>query len=375
MVLNKVFYCIFVNTMKQFNPLLILFLGSASVAVSLCGLLLAAYFLELSFWSSFALVIIGTTCITFGIFFFFFYKFIYNRLKILYRTIRSSKTVKGEKLKINLRDDLIGKAEIEASTWKNNQAKELDELRKYDSLRREFIGNLAHELKTPLFSIQGYVHTLLDGGVDDPSINKNFLERAANSIERMEHILNDLDQLNAFENETVKLNVRPFNLKVLCSEIMESFEFIAKAKNINLEFEKEHEKEFMVLADRSKIAQVLTNLIQNSISYGSENGKTQLRFYEVDDIVTVEVSDNGSGIEPHEVSRIFERFYRIEKSRTRNEGGSGLGLSIAKHIIEAHNQIISVRSTVGVGSTFTFSLDLFDGKTQGLISSRGVPIK
>jgi two-component system phosphate regulon sensor histidine kinase PhoR len=359
---------------KLLNPFLSILLGSLLVGISLAALLFL--FLPSTFqWQSILLIASAGFLISFLVFYFFIKQFIYRRLKILYRTIRTHKFKEGEKLKINMTQDVIGKAEQEAVQWKDKQTREVEELKQYERLRKEFIGNLAHELKTPLFSIQGYVHTLLDGGIDDSEVNRDFLERASKSIERMEHILNDLDNLNKMERETFKLALRPFNLKELCKEIIESLELIAKSKGIHLSFDKEHSKELMVVADRDKIAQVLVNLIQNSISYGKDNGETTLRFYEMDDLVTVEVSDNGAGIEPNEQPRIFERFYRVEKSRVRNEGGSGLGLSIVKHIIDAHNQTISVRSTIGVGSTFTFSLDLFHGNQQSLLSSRGVQIK
>jgi two-component system phosphate regulon sensor histidine kinase PhoR len=171
-----------------------------------------------------------------------------------------------------------------------------------------------------------------------------------------------------------KLDIHPFDIVELTKEIFDTFDIMVKEKNINLNFAKDYNP-IIVNADKGKIAQVLTNLIGNSIFYGKEGGTTTLRYYIVDDIVTVEVSDDGPGIDQKHIPRLFERFYRVEKSRNRNEGGSGLGLSIVKHIIESHGQTISVRSTVGVGSTFTFSLDISKGHGSGLYSSRGIPIK
>jgi two-component system phosphate regulon sensor histidine kinase PhoR len=202
-----------------------------------------------------------------------------------------------------------------------------------------------------------------------------FLERAEKAIERMTNILDDLDTITRMEVNELKLVIRPFDIRELAKEVMDSFEIKAREKGINIRFSKDYSKEIMVAADKGKIAQVLTNLISNSISYGNQNGETLVRIFEVDDLITIEISDNGPGIEPDEVPRLFERFYRVEKSRNRNEGGSGLGLSIVKHILDAHQQTISVRSSIGVGSTFTFSLDKFNGSSSTIISSRGMTIK
>ena len=249
------------------------------------------------------------------------------------------------------------------------------QLKEQDKFRREFLGNLAHELKTPVFSIQGYVLTLLEGGLEDDKVNRIFLERAAKAIDRMTHILEDLDELTKLEVNELKLEIRPFDIRDLAREVIESFEMKAQEKGISVRFSKEYSTALMVKADRGKIAQVFTNLIGNSITYGNDGGETLVRFYEVDDIVTVEISDNGPGIDLKHIPRLFERFYRVEKSRNRNEGGSGLGLAIVKHILDSHHQTISVRSTVGIGSTFTFSLDRYKGGPNTLVSSRGIQIK
>lgn len=271
--------------------------------------------------------------------------------------------------------DIIGKAEKDTRRWADEKQTEIVQLKEQDKFRREFLGNLAHELKTPVFSIQGYVLTLLEGGLEDDTVNRVFLERAAKAIDRMTNILEDLDELTKLEVNELKLEMRPFDIRELVKEVMDSFEMKAAEKGMKLHFSKEYTKEKMALADRGKIAQVVTNLIGNSIAYGNENGEVIVRFYEVDDIITVEISDNGPGIEPNHIPRLFERFYRVEKSRNRNEGGSGLGLSIVKHILDSHNQTISVRSTIGVGSTFTFSLDRFKGGPNAFITSRGITVK
>jgi two-component system phosphate regulon sensor histidine kinase PhoR len=214
----------------------------------------------------------------------------------------------------------------------------------------------------------------LDGGLEDENVNRTFLERASKATDRMVSIIEDLDQITKMEADALKLEMRPFDIVELVTDIFESLEMMAKEKNIKLLFAKEYSSTF-VIGDKPKIAQVLVNLITNSIFYGNKDGTTIVRFYKMDEIITIEVSDDGPGIEEEHLPRLFERFYRVEKSRNRNDGGSGLGLAIVKHIVESHRQTISVRSTYGVGSTFSFSLDKSKTQSAGLYSSRGIQIK
>lgn len=361
--------------MKNSNPLVLVLLGSVSVGFfAFLFLTVASLMAEVPLWLYFTIPVIAALG-SFGVFFLFIKQFIHRRLSIIYRSIRKGKMSHTGSFDMSMSKDVITEAEEEAKMWSDEKQTEIVLLKEQDKFRREFLGNLAHELKTPVFSIQGYVLTLLEGGLEDERVNRVFLERAAKAIDRMTHILEDLDTLTKLEVNDLKLEMRPFEIRELAKEVMDSFEIKAAEKNITLKFSKESNKEIMVRADRGRIAQVFTNIISNSISYGNENGETQIRIFEVDDLVTVEISDNGPGIEPKHFPRLFERFYRVEKSRNRNEGGSGLGLSIVKHILDSHNQSISVRSTVGIGSTFTFSLDRFKGSPGTLISSRGIPIK
>jgi len=325
------------------------------------------------FWVLFGLPLV-TGLISFGVFYYFIQRFINERLKLLYRSIRKGKITKENDFKFNITDDVIANAEKETELWTEERNKEIEKLKEQEEFRREFLGNLAHELKTPVFSIQGYILTLLDGGLEDETVNRNFLERASKATDRMVNILEDLDEITKLEVDALRLQIRPFDINELVQEVFDAVEFRAGEKNMKLSFGKDYGSIF-VDGDRSKIAQVLTNLINNSIFYGNENGKTQVRFYIVDDIVTIEVSDDGPGIDEKHLPRLFERFYRVEKSRNRNEGGSGLGLAICRHIVESHGQTISVRSTVGIGSTFAFSLDKSKQQSAGLYSSRGVQIK
>jgi two-component system phosphate regulon sensor histidine kinase PhoR len=263
-------------------------------------------------------------------------------------------------------------AEKNVSEWKENSSIEISKLKEQAAFRKEFLGNLAHELKTPVFSIQGYLLTLLDGGLEDPNVNRAFLERASKSTDRITGILEDLDQITRMETENLRLEIRSFDIIELLKESFESFELIAKEKNYQVLFEKAFTSKY-VQADRNKLGQVFTNLISNAISYGNENGTLIVSILDLDEHFLVEFKDNGPGIENHHLSRLFERFYRVEKSRNRNEGGSGLGLAIAKHIVESHGQSIQVKSQVGIGTTFVITVE--KSKNTGPVSSRGIPLK
>ena len=349
--------------MRNLKPVYILLGGSALVAaLTFIVLFFVRFFFPIPVWFVLSLPIFTGLC-TYIIFFLFIKLFITEKLKILYRSIRKGKFNNSNSDDFSLNDDVIEKAEIETKRWTEERIEEISKLKEQEEFRREFLGNLAHELKTPVFSIQGYILTLLEGGLEDESVNRKFLERASKATERMTTILEDLDQITGIEVNKIELNISSFNIKELVEEIFEALEFKAKEKGITLRFAKEFDP-VIVSADRNKVSQVLTNLINNSISYGNKDGETVVRFYTMNDIITIEVSDNGPGIEEEDIPRLFERFYRVEKSRNRHEGGSGLGLAIAKHFIEAHGQTINVRATPGVGSTFTFSLDKSRAKKE-----------
>jgi two-component system phosphate regulon sensor histidine kinase PhoR len=360
---------------KNIRPIHLVIGGSAIIffLTLLITFIIDKQVVNFPFWVLFGLPLV-TGFISFGVFYYFIQRFINERLKLLYRSIRKGKITKENDFKFSITDDVIANAEKETELWTEERNKEIEKLKEQEEFRREFLGNLAHELKTPVFSIQGYILTLLDGGLEDETVNRNFLERASKATDRMVNILEDLDEITKLEVDALRLQIRPFDINELVQEVFDAVEFRAGEKNMKLSFGKDYGGIF-VDGDRSKIAQVLTNLINNSIFYGNENGKTQVRFYIVDDIVTIEVSDDGPGIDEKHLPRLFERFYRVEKSRNRNEGGSGLGLAICRHIIESHGQTISVRSTVGIGSTFAFSLDKSKQQSAGLYSSRGVQIK
>ncbi len=356
--------------MKNYKPSLLILVGSAAFTIISFLISLSVHFflVELHLYLL-VLIPVISGALAYFIFYFLLKNFILNRLFLIYKSIQiNQKTYLPSNENI---DSMILSAEQEVKNWKDVKNTEITRLKDQEVFRREFLGNLAHELKTPVFSIQGYILTLLDGGLDDPNVNRNFLERAAKATDRMANILEDLDQITKLEVDELKMEKRSFDLVDLILEIFESFELKAKEKKIKIKLDKFYTPIY-VTADRVKIGQVFTNLIGNSIAYGNESGETKINLLVFESLVTIEVIDNGPGIDSKEIPRLFERFYRIEKSRNRNDGGSGLGLAIVKHILESHGQNIQVRSEVGKGSTFSFSLD--KSEISGPVSSRGVPL-
>lgn len=283
----------------------------------------------------------------------------------MYKSIQSTSSVANKNI-----DQLISEGALDVSFFHKRRDLEISKLKEQELFRKEFIGNLSHELKTPVFSIQGYLDILVDDYKSDDPTHLNFLERAILSTNRIAKLLEELDQITKLETTDIKIDGRPFDLVELILELLNILELQAKEKTMELKLTKPHNAIF-VLGDRGKIGQVLTNLIVNSINYGNVNGQTVVTLTQIDDLVTIDVMDNGPGIDPKHWPRLFERFYRVEQSRNRNEGGTGLGLAIVKHILDAHNQTISFRSRVGEGSTFTFSLPKSNKNTT--LSSRGIP--
>jgi two-component system phosphate regulon sensor histidine kinase PhoR len=249
----------------------------------------------------------------------------------------------------------LDSVEERIKTLLQERKEELEKIEKLERHRREFLDNVSHEMKTPVFHIQGYVSTLIENHIDDPAMEKRYLERTEKSAERLIHILEDLDTISQLEAREISADIEPFDIVELCEEVIESETIDAEEKNIALILENEMEK-VGVIGDRFRIKQVLVNLVVNSIKYGKKDGKTTIRIKNGIDYVYLQVSDNGIGIAKEHLPRLFERFYRVDKGRSREQGGTGLGLSIVKHILEAHHQQIEVLSTEGVGSTFSFRL-------------------
>ncbi len=281
--------------------------------------------------------------------------FIYRRLKKIYNevSILDIKNLKKDSTIIDIEN--ISKSVQEFVEGKRLEIKSLTER---DSFRRDFLGNVAHELKTPLFTVQGYILTLMEGAINDKQIRMKYLDRANKGVERLVAVIKDLDMIAKLENDGMKINLEVFNILELIQNVFDLFEMKAKKRNITLKFDRIYEFPVFVKADIEKIEQVLINLIVNSIKYGKPNGTTVFGVETYNDHkFIVKVIDNGEGIQKQHLSRLFERFYRVDQSRSREQGGSGLGLSIVKHILEAHNENILLKSTYGEGSEFSFTIE------------------
>ncbi len=283
--------------------------------------------------------------------------FLHGKIKLIYRTIFNPMT-REERLKsASSSGDQLGTVQRDVQEWARTKQQEIQSLRDQAKFRRDFIGNLAHELRTPIFNMQGYLHTLIEGGVEDSKINYDYLARADKNLDRLVVLIEDLDQISRLESGNTALKEEKFNLVKLVDEVFQLLELSAEKKKIKLRFNEKYDKPIQIVGDRSKILQVFTNLIMNAIHYGKKGGFCKVRFFNMSENVLVEVSDDGIGVEAEHLPRLFERFYRVDKSRSRHEGGTGLGLAICKHIIESHGQSISVRSVVDKGTTFSFTLE------------------
>lgn len=330
-----------------------------AIAISLaCGIVSTfvwLYYNEFNFFYTTSIIIV-IFIVSYGLLIWGIKVFLENKFRLIFKTIHSLKVgLKKEAYKVDTKEDVFGKIREEVIEWDSSNRAEIERLTGQEKFRKEFIGNFSHELKTPLFSIQGYILTLLEGGLEDRKINRTFLLKAEKSINRMIDMVEDLDDISKLESNRIQLKIERFNLVKLAHDVLESLEYKAEEKGIKLKIDFKDEAIY-VKADASKIAQVFTNLIANSIHYGSKEGKTSIKFFDLDEHILIEVKDTGKGIEQEHLPRLFERFYRVDKGRSRADGGSGLGLAIVKHILEAHNQSIDVRSTPGKGSVFSFTL-------------------
>ena len=283
-------------------------------------------------------------------------RFIYSKIRLIYKSIYNIKAQKMDRHKFTSDRNILENVEQEVAHWGDEKQKEIERLKQLEEYRKDFIGNVSHELKTPLFNVQGYVSTLLEGGLDDPSINKEYLRRTEVSVERLIKIVEDLGEIAQLESGHLTLNKVRFDIIALTREVVEMLEMKAHEKEVQVIIN-QPDKPLWVHADREKIRQVLTNIIDNSLRYSLEQGgRSKISFFDMDENILVEVTDNGIGIDQDDLPRVFERFYRTSRGRETSSKGKGLGLAIVKHIIEAHQQTINVRSTVGVGTTFGFTL-------------------
>ena len=313
------------------------------------------FFTEVS-WSKVSLISLVTGGILFFTSQFLLDRFIFSRMNLLFDKILN---ITYERKVLNLLEDPFELIDSNVSSYLKKQEKEEETLLEQQKFRREYIGNIAHELKTPIFTAQGYILTLLDGGLEDERINRDYLKRADKSIERIIDLLDDLDLITKLDSGEFPLEIETFDLVQLCNEVMDSLELKAKERDITLGYLRNPKKQVFVDADRNRIFQVISNLIVNAIKYGKDGGSVDISFNVISEqYVLIQVIDDGLGIDEDNLLKIFQRFYRVDKSGGRKFGGSGLGLSIVKHIVEAHGQTLNVNSVKGKGSTFSFTLKL-----------------
>ena len=325
--------------------------------------LLAALFLLFSWWINASIWVNVVLVVLFFIISFFsilfvINKYILDKIRPVYKTIKDL-PLSGKKMDEKSADstNLLANVRFEVEEWAKTQMKEIERLEELERYRKEFVGNVSHELKTPIFNIQGYILTLLEGGMDDDKINMLYLKRTEKSIDRMISIVEDLESITKLESGELKLKMVSFDIVKTVQDVLEMEHWQADDREISLEIVNKPAKPIYVKADRNRILEVLTNLVVNGIKYSKKGGFVHVSFHDLDENIVVEVTDNGIGIEKKNLPRVFERFYRVDKSRSREQGGTGLGLSIVKHIIEAHNQSINVRSVPDQGTTFNFTLE------------------
>lgn len=287
----------------------------------------------------------------------FIVKYVAYKLRPIYSVVFSRDVHTGE-IVDELKDKRVENISDELNAWADDNDKEISRLKDAEKFRKQYLGNVAHELKTPVFNIQGYISTLLDGGLEDEMVNRKYLERAEKSVDRMINIINDLDTIARLESDMNEMRFESFDIVALAKDIAEQSEMEASKRNISITVKGADNlpSRFWVSADKFYIGQVLENLITNSIRYGKDGGHTKITCRDMLDKILVEVEDDGIGIAKSDAPRVFERFYRTDKGRSREQGGTGLGLAIVKHVVEGHGEHVSVRSELGVGSTFTFTL-------------------
>jgi two-component system phosphate regulon sensor histidine kinase PhoR len=281
-------------------------------------------------------------------------RFIYQRVKKIYDDVSLLDSTSFSNVSVTTDMDTLTR---QVKKFATNKKLEIEMLKVREEYRREFLGNVSHELKTPLFTVQGYLSTVLEGGIKDKTIRQNYLERAEKGVERLIRIVEDLDMITKLEVGNLQLNTTKFDIVPLIQEVFDLLEMKASKKDIILMFDMKYSKPIYVDADKEKIEQVLINLIVNSIKYGKDKGTTEVSIEQLTkNLLLVRVNDDGEGIASQNLPRLFERFFRVDKSGSRDAGGSGLGLSIVKHIIEAHEQKIYVESEEGQGSEFSFTI-------------------
>lgn len=310
-------------------------------------------------WWAYALYFLFSFFLTYFIVIFLFEQFVFRKIKLIYKVITDSKDSLSNVTDFKDETTTLDSVNQKVIDWAFAKDQEVNQLKSLEEYRKKYVGDISHELKTPLFSIQGYLYTLIEGGIHDENINVKYLKNALRSTDRLQSIVEDLETINELESEDSMLKKRRFDVKELCSEVFSELNLIAQEKGINLLYKQSASDAYIVMADRDKIRQVFINLINNSIKYGRHHndGRTKVSFYDMEDVILVEISDNGIGIKENDLKHVFDRFYRADISRSQKIKGTGLGLSIVKHIMDVHNQKITVRSSYGKGSTFGFTVE------------------
>ncbi|PAW92470.1 two-component sensor histidine kinase [Mucilaginibacter sp. MD40] len=334
----------------------LILINAAAVAITLSAV---NYYFQHK-WYDMMITFLVTFITSYLVFYYLIEKYIYSKIKLIYKLIHNLKLGRDlrDALGEHVTADPINDVEQEVKEWARQKKSEIDDLKKQEKFRRDFLSNISHEFKTPLFAIQGYIEALQDDELEDKEMAMQFLEKASRNVDRLSYLINDLDEISKLESGEIPINYTRFKINDLIKEVFESLELKSKQHRIKLTFKQKYDEPIFVNADREKIRQVLVNLIDNSFKYGREGGHTAVSMFPLHDQVLIEVTDDGIGIEEKYLPRLFERFFRTDTSRSRQIGGSGLGLAIVKHIIEAHQQTINVRSTEGLGSTFGFTLEM-----------------
>ncbi|UAY52369.1 sensor histidine kinase [Ferruginibacter albus] len=341
---------------KNFSPQQL----SALTAFCLSAPIAAALYYFKPVWWIALITLLVVFLGSFALILFMVQRFIYRKIKLIYKLIYQTKASKREEFyyKNILPQKSIDEVREDVEKWAEQRKAEIELLKKNEAFRKEFLQNLSHELKTPIFAIQGYVDTLLNGALEKPEVNRKFLSSTSRNIDRLVNLLNDLDEISKLESGEQLLYKENFIIQDLIKEVYETLSIKAEENSIRLIIKKGCEVPLSVFADKEKIRQVLINLVENAIKYGKKNGTIEASVYKIDGkLILIEIGDDGAGIAEEHLKRIFERFYRTDQARSRKIGGSGLGLAICKHIIEAHGQTIHVRSSLDVGSTFGFTLE------------------
>lgn len=340
------------------TPILTLVLSAVSAVIQTTLVSFITYKINSQFdFTVFLLSFFVSFIVSFFIIYYLFNQIIFQKIDKLYLLVKAQQPKEIPNTEFQLDEvDSIDRLEEEIKKLAQERFKEAEQNRNLDSYRKEFLGNVSHELKTPIFNIQGYISTLIDGGINDPTINVEYLKRADRSVDRMTQIIDDLETISQLEVGILELELETYDIAQQLKDVMESLEFQASKKEIKLQLAKKYDKAILVKADKFRVRQVLVNLITNSIKYGKENGKTIISINLFDEQVIIEIKDNGIGISEKHLPRLFERFYRVDKGRSREQGGTGLGLAIVKHIIEAHGETIDVTSEINEGTTMSFTL-------------------